>query len=103
MTAETARAQAAAIASGKTYQAGVIRAMLYQRIQDTVSIPSLDVNIGVQALTTALADYINKLATSKGSSHGLIKPLFDISGLHLTNINNEGNINLQITIQTSVE
>ena len=91
MTSQTARAHAAAIAAGKTYQAGVIRAMLFQRVHDTVSIPSLDVNVSVQTLTTAIADYLNKWAGfASTTSAKLVHPLVDASGVHLTNINNEG-------------
>ena len=80
------------IAASKGYQAGVIRAMLYQRIDDTVSIPSLDVNIGVKALTTALADFLNKISANAISSSKLVQPLIDASGVHLTNIDDEGSI-----------
>ena len=90
MKAQNAKAQAAMIAAGKSYQAGVIRAMLYQRINNTVGIPNLDVSIEVQALTTALADYLNRLASSSTHKSSLVKPLVDASGVHLTNINNEG-------------
>lgn len=89
MSAKIDQALVSSVAGAKAYQAGIIRAFLYQRINQLISIPSMNTNIGVQDFTAAIASYVNRLAAAYGGI-SIMQPLVDSSGAHLTNLDSEG-------------
>ena len=89
LSASADKSLANSLAMAKAYQAGALRAIMYPHINETISIPELYANVSVKDFTSAIAAYINGLASAAGNTT-LVQPLVDESGIHLTNADSEG-------------